>query len=77
MSNFLKACLGHGLRRLHGHLDNQNDFAGQGSRTPSGSTTTSPLNATPVLVPAPATWRGFDQSIVYVREVVNRPRGVR
>ncbi len=52
-------------------MNNQNDFTGQiiGQTVLVDNYFT--LNATPVHVPGAGDVDGFDQSIVYIREVVN------
>lgn len=52
-------------------LNNQNDFTGQVMANTVTINNHFTLNATPVLVPGAGDVAGFDQSIVYLREVVN------
>jgi hypothetical protein len=52
-------------------LNNQNDFTGQVFANTVTINNHFTLNATPVLVPGAGDVAGFDQSIVYLREVVN------
>lgn len=52
-------------------LNNQNDFTGQVFANAVTINNHFTLNATPVLVPGAGDVTGFDQSIVYLREVVN------
>ncbi|HEU5455595.1 MAG TPA: hypothetical protein VFU85_07915, partial [Nocardioides sp.] len=52
-------------------LNNQNDFTGQVFANAVTINNHFTLNATPVLVPGAGDVAGFDQSIVYLREVVN------
>jgi Tfp pilus assembly protein PilX len=52
-------------------LNNQNDFTGQVMANTVVINNHFTLNATPVLVPGAGDVAGFDQSIVYLREVVN------